>query len=195
MFNPALVKILGVVTSSGDDWSLGQVVWIFSVAIVSLGLAAAYAGKWLEEVGPRMVGFVAACCWGEVLLLALWEFIYMKLVCKFHFLFQCSVRNLLFLGLGCIYYIWDMVFWEELVLGLVMFPLFQHLIRWFPDRRGMATGMAIMGFGGGAMIAKVSIDRLLAKFYKAPEYLGSLDSVQLVTEGGRRFVDIAGNFN
>ena len=65
MFNPALVKILGVVTSSGDDWSLGQVVWIFSVAIVSLGLAAAaYAGKWLEEVGPRMVGFVAACCWG-----------------------------------------------------------------------------------------------------------------------------------
>ena len=64
MFNPALVKILGVVTSSGDDWNLGQVVWIFSVAIVSLGLAAAYAGKWLEEVGPRMVGFVAACCWG-----------------------------------------------------------------------------------------------------------------------------------
>ena len=48
MFNPALVKILGVVTSSGDDWNLGQVVWIFSVAIVSLGLAAAYAGKWLE---------------------------------------------------------------------------------------------------------------------------------------------------
>ena len=53
--------------------------------------------------------------------------------------------------------------------------------------------MAIMGFGGGAMIAKVSIDSLLAKFYKAPEYLGSLESVQLVTEGGRRFVDIAGN--
>ena len=47
MFNPALVKILGVVTSSGDDWNLGQVVWIFSVAIVSLGLAAAYAGKCL----------------------------------------------------------------------------------------------------------------------------------------------------
>ena len=71
MFNPALVKILGVVTSSGDDWNLGQVVWIFSVAIVSLGLAAAYAGKWLEEVGPRMVGFVAACCWGEAFLLVL----------------------------------------------------------------------------------------------------------------------------
>ena len=53
MFNPALVKTIGVVTSSGDDWSLSQVVWIFSVAIVSLGFAAAYAGKWLEKVGPR----------------------------------------------------------------------------------------------------------------------------------------------
>ena len=49
MFNPALIKVLGVVSSSGDDWSLSQVVWIFSVAIVSLGLAAAYAGKWLEK--------------------------------------------------------------------------------------------------------------------------------------------------
>ena len=47
----------------------------------------------------------------------------------------------------------------------------------------MATGMAIMGFGGGAMIAKVTIDRLLAKFYKVPEYLGDIDSLNLITEG------------
>ena len=67
MFNPALVKILGVVTSSGDDWTLGQVVWIFSVAIVSLGLAAAYAGKWLEEVGPKDG-------WFRSLLLGRWFF-------------------------------------------------------------------------------------------------------------------------
>jgi hypothetical protein len=78
-------------------------------------------------------------------------------------------------------------------LGLGYVSPVSTLIRWFPDRRGMATGMAIMGFGGGAMIAKVSIDKLLSRFYKAPEYLGSLDSVQLITEGGRRFVDIAGN--
>ena len=78
-------------------------------------------------------------------------------------------------------------------LGLGYVSPVSTLIRWFPDRRGMATGMAIMGFGGGAMIAKVSIEGLLAKFYKAPEYLGSLDTVQLVTEGGRRFVDIAVN--
>ena len=63
LFNPALIKRLGVVTSSSGDWTLSQVVWIFTVAIVFLGLSAAIAGKWLEKVGPRMVGVVAACCW------------------------------------------------------------------------------------------------------------------------------------
>ena len=60
MFNPALVKVLGVVTSSGDDWNL-QVVWIFCCFIRSVGCLCR---KVLEEVGPRMVGFVSACCWG-----------------------------------------------------------------------------------------------------------------------------------
>ena len=64
LFNPALIKSLGVVVSSSQDWVLSEVVWIFSVSIVFLGLAAAFAGKWLEDVGPRLVGFVAACLWG-----------------------------------------------------------------------------------------------------------------------------------
>ena len=64
LFNPSLIKRLGVVTSAADDWTLKSVVWVFTVAIVFLGLSAAVAGKWLEKVGPRMVGTVAACCWG-----------------------------------------------------------------------------------------------------------------------------------
>ena len=64
IFNPALVKQVGVVVSAADDWSLKSVVWIFTVSIVFLGLAAAIAGRWLEQVGPRMVGVVSACCWG-----------------------------------------------------------------------------------------------------------------------------------
>jgi hypothetical protein len=91
---------------------------------------------------------------------------------------------LLYLGYGVI---------GGIGLGLGYVSPVSTLIRWFPDRRGMATGMAIMGFGGGAMIAKLSIDRLLSKFYKAPEYLGSIDSVNLITESGRRFVEISGN--
>ena len=60
LYNPALIKRLGVVTSSADDWTLKSVVWVFTVAIVFLGLSAAVAGHWLEKVGPRMVGTVAA---------------------------------------------------------------------------------------------------------------------------------------
>ena len=63
-FNGPLTKVRGVLASAPDDWTLGQVVWVFTVAIVCLGLSAAFAGKWLERVGPRAVGTVAACCWG-----------------------------------------------------------------------------------------------------------------------------------
>ncbi len=64
IFNPALIRTEGVVVSAADDWTLREVVWVFTVAIVCLGLAAAFAGKWLERVGPRVVGSVAAVCWG-----------------------------------------------------------------------------------------------------------------------------------
>lgn len=171
LFNPALIKRLGVVTSSADDWTLSQVVWIFTVAIVFLGLAAAVAGKWLEKVGPRMVGVVAACCWGGgffigglgILSGQLW---------------------LLYLGYGVI---------GGCGLGLGYVSPVSTLIRWFPDRRGMATGMAIMGFGGGAMIAKFMIEPFIRLFYVAPDYLGKLSELNLTTdESGRRLVEIAG---
>ena len=64
IFNPALVRQVGVVASAADDWTLKQVVWVFTVAIAFLGLAAAAAGRWLEHAGPRLVGLVSACCWG-----------------------------------------------------------------------------------------------------------------------------------
>ncbi len=190
MFNPALVKTIGVVTSSGDDWSLSQVVWIFSVAIVSLGLAAAYAGKWLEKVGPRMVGFVAACCWGGGFLIGALG-IYLQ-ESGFQISLSLTSGNLILQpGLYLLYLGYGVIGGIGLGLGYVS-PV-STLIRWFPDRRGMATGMAIMGFGGGAMIAKFSIDKLLGKFYKIPEYLGATDSINLITESGRRFVEVAGS--
>ncbi len=171
LFNPSLIKRLGVVTSAADDWSLKSVVWIFTVAIVCLGLSAAVAGKWLEKVGPRMVGFLAAICWGGGFMIGgigiltgqLW---------------------LLYLGYGVI---------GGIGLGLGYVSPVSTLIRWFPDRRGMATGIAIMGFGGGAMIAKFMIEPFIRLFYIAPDYLGTIDSIVLTTdETGRRFTEIAG---
>ncbi len=172
LFNPALIKRIGVVTSAADDWSLKSVVWVFTVAIVFLGLAAAVAGKWLEKVGPRMVGVVAACCWGGGFIVGGFGIITGQLW-------------LLYLGYGVI---------GGCGLGLGYVSPVSTLIRWFPDRRGMATGMAIMGFGGGAMIAKFMIEPLIRFFHVSADYLGSIDSIALVTdESGRRLAEVAGS--
>jgi MFS family permease len=170
IYNPALIKTEGVVTSAAGDWSLGSVVWIFTVAIVFLGLSAAFAGKWLEDVGPRKVGVVAACFWGGGYLLGGFGILIHELW-------------LVYLGYGVI---------GGCGLGLGYVSPVSTLIRWFPDRRGMAAGMAIMGFGGGAIIGAPAKEYLLKAFYRAPDYLGTPDGLQLVTEGGVRFARIAG---
>ncbi len=170
IFNPALIKELGVVSSAADDWNLSSVIWIFSVAIVCLGLAAAIAGKWLEDVGPRCVGVTAACLWGG-------GFIVGSIGIMTHQLWLIYLGYGVFGGCG---------------LGLGYVSPVSTLIRWFPDRRGMATGMAIMGFGGGAMIGAPLKKFLLDKFAKAPEYLGTEQAVNLITENGRRFAEVAG---
>ena len=173
IFNPALIRVFGVVTPAADDWSLSDVVWIFTVAIVCLGLAAAFAGKWLEEVGPRKVGVVAAFCWGG-------GFVIGGLGIALHQLW------LIYLGYGVI---------GGCGLGLGYVSPVSTLIRWFPARRGMATGMAIMGFGGGAMIGAPLKNWLINTFYSAPEYLGPIASANLTTEAGRRFAQIAGELH
>jgi MFS family permease len=170
IYNPALVKVRGVVTSAPSDWDLGQVVWIFTVAIVFLGLAAAIAGKWLEKVGPRVVGVAAALCWGGGIILG-------GIGILIHQLW------LLYLGYGVI---------GGCGLGLGYVSPVSTLIRWFPDRRGMATGMAIMGFGGGAMIAAPMKEFMIRQYYRPPEYVGALSDVDLVTREGARFVELAG---
>ncbi len=169
VFNPALTRELGVVSAAADDWELSSVVWIFSVAIVALGLAAAFGGKWLEKVGPRLVGVVAATLWGG-------GFIIGSIGIASHQLWLVYLGYGMFGGAG---------------LGLGYVSPVSTLIRWFPDRRGMATGMAIMGFGGGAMIGAPINQWLLGLYSKAPDYLGVESAVTLVTEGGRRFAETA----
>ena len=170
IFNPALIKHIGVVSGAADDWSLKSVVWIFTVAIVFLGLAAAIGGRWLEQVGPRKVGVVSACCWGGGFILGGVGIISHQLW-------------LLYLGYGVL---------GGCGLGLGYVSPVGTLIRWFPDRRGMATGMAIMGFGGGAMIGAPLKEFFIKFYYQAPEYLGKVADVELITKAGRRFVEVGG---
>lgn len=130
VFNLPLSRLIGGTTSAPGDWSLSTLGWIFSIAIVFLGLSAAIWGAWLERVGPRKAMFVSACCFGGGFLVA-----------------SLGIRThqfwLLLLGYGVI---------GGIGLGLGYISPVSTLIKWFPDRPGMATGMAIMGFGGGAMI-------------------------------------------
>ena len=168
IFNPPLERVRGVMAPSAEDWSLGNVVWIFTVAIVFLGLSAALAGKWLERVGPRLVGTVAATCWGGGFLVGavgIWT----------HQLW------LVYLGYGAL---------GGCGLGLGYVSPVSTLIRWFPDRRGMAAGMAIMGFGGGAMIGAPLKKWLLGLFHVNPQKLNG--AIELVTRGGRRMAEVAG---
>jgi len=149
VFNDPLTRVIGVASSAPDDWKLTTLGWIFSLAIVFLGLSAAFGGKWLEKVGPRLTMFVAACCFGGGFLIS-------ALGVHLHEIW------LIYLGYGVI---------GGIGLGLGYVSPVSTLIKWFPDRRGMATGMAIMGFGGGAMIgAPLSV--LLMDQFKSAESVG-----------------------
>ena len=170
IYNPALIRVFGVVTPASQDWVLAQTNFVFTIAIIFLGLSAAIAGRWLEDVGPRTVGTVAALCWGGGYLIG-------GLGIVVHQLW------LVYVGYGVI---------GGCGLGLGYVSPVSTLIRWFPDRRGMAAGMAIMGFGGGAIIGAPLKRYFIRAFYDAPDYLGTVDQVRLVTEGGRRFAEVAG---
>jgi len=119
------------------DWNKPILGWMYTLFFVFLGSSAALWGGWLERAGPRKAGVVAAVCWcGGLAISAFGVYI--------HQLW------LMWLGSGVI---------GGIGLGLGYISPVSTLIKWFPDRRGMATGMAIMGFGGGAMIGSPLADR------------------------------------
>jgi MFS family permease len=124
------------------DWKISMLGWMYSMFFVFLGLSAALFGGWLEHAGPRKAGVVSAICWcGGLVISALG--IYTHQIW------------LMWLGSGVI---------GGIGLGLGYISPVSTLIKWFPDRRGMATGMAIMGFGGGAMIGAPLADKLMKHF-------------------------------
>jgi MFS family permease len=124
------------------DWTVKTLGYTYSLFFVLLGSSAALFGHWLETAGPRKAGVVSALCWSGGLLLG-------ALGVHLHQLW------LLWLGCGVI---------GGFGLGLGYISPVSTLIKWFPDRRGMATGLAIMGFGGGAMIGSPLADRLMQHF-------------------------------
>jgi len=149
VFNLPLSKLIGITQSAPDDWKLTDLGWIFSIAIFCLGTSAAVLGRWVEEGGPRRAMFTAALCWtGGFLVSAIGVY--------------AHTLWLIYLGYGVL---------GGIGLGLGYISPVSTLIKWFPDRPGMATGMAIMGFGGAAFIAAPLSVWLMARF-STPSHVG-----------------------
>ncbi|MEI8064428.1 MAG: OFA family MFS transporter, partial [Verrucomicrobiota bacterium] len=144
-----LSKAIGITVAAPSDWKIKTLGWTYTLFFVLLGSSAAIFGGWLERNGPRKAGVAAACCWGGGFMVA-------ALGVYLHQIW------LLWLGAGVI---------GGCGLGLGYISPVSTLIKWFPDKRGMATGMAIMGFGGGAMIGAPLADKLM-KFYATPTSVG-----------------------
>jgi len=122
-------SFLAELTSTSCNWSVPAVTHIFEIFIAVLGISAAIWGRWLEHAGPRKAGVIAASCWGGGLIL-------MGFAVSIHQLWLVYLVAII-AGIG---------------QGLGYITPVSTLVKWFPDRRGMATGFAIMGYGGGAMI-------------------------------------------
>jgi MFS family permease len=144
-----LSQAIGITAPAPGDWKVSTLGWMFTLFFVFLGSSAAIFGAWTERVGPRVTGLLAAALWSGGFLVA---------AVGIH-LHQIA---LLWLGSGVI---------GGCGLGLGYISPVSTLIKWFPDRRGMATGMAIMGFGGGAMIGSPLAD-LLMKHFARPDRVG-----------------------
>ena len=152
-FKLPLTKLIGVTHSAAADWKLTEVGWAFSIAIAILGLSAAVFGRWVERVGPRRSMFVAALCFAG-------GFIVAAVGIRYH---QIA---LLYLGYGVL---------GGCGLGIGYISPVSTLIKWFPDRPGMATGMAIMGFGGGALIA-APLSLILMEHFRSATSTGVLET-------------------
>ncbi|MGP9814386.1 OFA family MFS transporter [Rhodopseudomonas sp. NSM] len=145
----ANMSIFQELVTTTCDWRVASMGWMYTLFFVLLGASAAVWGGWLERVGPRKAGFVSAICWSGGLVLG-------AIGIYTHQLW------LLWLGSGVI---------GGIGLGLGYISPVSTLVKWFPDRRGMATGMAIMGFGGGAMIG-APLANMLMNYFKTPTDVG-----------------------
>ncbi|HEU4327273.1 MAG TPA: OFA family MFS transporter [Roseiflexaceae bacterium] len=113
---------------SSFGWSTSEVTWAFSITILTLGIAAFFGGLWMARVGPRVVGVTGGVLYGLGVFLA-----------------SFSADRLLWL-----YFSYGLLGGVGIGLGYIV-PV-ATLVKWFPDRRGFITGLAVAGFGAGALV-------------------------------------------
>ena len=145
VFKKPLARALGVTAPTTGDWTELQVGWAYSIALALLGLSGAVFGKWVERSGPRKAMLASWLCFCGGLVIS-------AIAVQVHSIW------LLYAGYGLL---------GGIGLGLGYISPVSTLMKWFPDKPGMATGMAIMGFGGGAVIGAPLAEELMKHFQTA----------------------------
>jgi MFS family permease len=154
VFKKPLAKALGITAPAAGDWTEADVGVAYSIALALLGLSAAVFGKWVERSGPRKTMLASMVCFCTGLIIA-------SLAVRWHQLWMLYAGYGLIGGIG---------------LGLGYIAPVSTLMKWFPDRPGMATGMAIMGFGGGALIGGPLAEELM-KHFSSSESVGAREAL------------------
>lgn len=167
IFNEPLTRNLGVVASHANDWSMASVLPVFSLCAVSLGVVAAVGGPMAAKFGPRAVCSAAAVLFAGGLGLTS---------------FGVSINSL-----PTVYAGYGLLCGAGWGLGY-MSPI-PALLMWFPDRRGVIAGMAVGAFGVGAAMAAQAETFLISRFFRAPEFVGSLDTVRTIMREGRSYLE------
>jgi MFS family permease len=157
---PKDMSVIDQILTTSCDWKISMLGWTYTIFFIFLGSAAALMGGWLERVGPRKAGVVSAICWCGGLVISAFGVMTHQIW-------------LMWLGSGVI---------GGIGLGLGYISPVSTLVKWFPDRRGMATGLAIMGFGGGAMIGAPLADRLM-KLFASPGQVGVWQTFLVLAAG------------
>jgi MFS family permease len=170
MMADLLTREHGFVASAAADWTLMQSSLALSIVFAFQGFAATIFGKWQLKVGPRKSMAAAALCFGGALGLG-------SLGIYLHSL------PLIYLGYGGL---------GGIGIGLGYTPPVQSLLQWFPDKKGIASGIAIAGFGSGALLFTPAVQYLTKKFAKMPDYLGSAEDFVTKTIDGKFFADVDG---
>src|SRR5262249_5926839 len=160
VFTLPLSRARGITASVPGDWPLTTLGWTFTLAMVGLGLSAAVGGTWVEAAGPRTSGGVAACCWGAGVGIAAAGG-------------RSAQLPLVYLGYGVL---------GGCGLGLGYLTPLAPLLLWFPDRRGLALGLAIAGFSGGAVLGAPLAAALLQHF-ASPTSVGVAETFLVLGTG------------